>query len=83
MSSFGKYLNLVPFIFNAIQLAESLYSNKPKSGSDKKDFVMSAAQTVIGGIHSVSTGGQKGTWERIANPVSNIIDIGCSILFKD
>ena len=42
---------------------------------------MEATKTIIDGVQSVSTGGQKETWDRIKAPVSGIIDNAASIMF--
>ncbi len=60
-------------------LAEMLLG--PKEGKQKKDMVMVAAEAIMGGISAVSTGGQAETWNRIAAPVSAIIDAAASIAF--
>jgi len=72
---------LLPSILGLMGIAERAFSSVPKSGQQKKDLVMAAAQTIIGGVQSVSTGGQAATWQAIAAPISQIIDAASSIAF--
>lgn len=69
-------LQLLPSL---IALAEKLLG--PKTGEAKKELVMSAAEIAMTAIGSLSTGGQKDTWERVKPAVSTIIDAGVSIAF--
>lgn len=71
---------LLPFLVRLIGLAEQVF-RQPKSGPEKKAFVVDAAKTVVDGIGAVSTGGQAETWGRISQPVDEIIDATADILF--
>lgn len=65
---------ILKFLPALIGIAEGLFSWKSKSGSDKKDFVTNTLKTVVAGVQSESTGGQKETWDAIAPSVSIAID---------
>jgi hypothetical protein len=58
-----------------IQLAETAFSWKQKSGQDKKNFVVTAVQSFLAIIQGVSTGGQKATWERYSPVISSAVDV--------
>ena len=72
---------LLPTILTLIGLAEKAFDKVPESGEQKKELVTTAAKAIVGGITSVSTGGQADTWNKIADPVSNIIDNAAAIAF--
>jgi hypothetical protein len=46
-------------------VAEALFNKEPKSGAQKKELVTNAFSTVIDMVASVSTGGQKETWNAV------------------
>lgn len=77
------FLKLVPFILQMMVLSERLFIGKPQSGAEKKAVVMGTAQAVVGAMQTVSTGGQKETWDQLADPVSQLIDSACTVVFKD
>ena len=72
-------VKLLPTIVNLMGLAEKVLG--PKAGEQKKELVMGAAQAIIGGVAAVSTGGQADTWDRIKDPVSQIVDSAAAIAF--
>lgn len=74
-------VKLLPFIFQMVTLAEKAFSDKPKSGADKKALVTTGAKAAVGAITAISTGGQADTWNRIAEPVSGIIDMAAGIMY--
>ena len=69
---------ILPAFVNA---AEMLFSQRPKSGTEKKEAVTEAAKAGIEVLLAASKGGQKHTWERIAPKVSEMIDDTASLLF--
>lgn len=71
MSIFGFILGMLPQLIN---LAEGIFSFKSKSGEQKKEFVSGTLKTAVDIVDSVSTGGQKKTWDTIAPAVSVMID---------
>lgn len=73
--------NIIPLIIKLIPLAEDLFGNEAKSGEKKKEFVMGTSKAIVDGLTIMSTGGQKETWERLAEPISWIIDAACGLLF--
>lgn len=83
----GKYfsvaMKLLPTILQLMAIAENLFDGKPDSGAEKKAMVTATAKTIVEGVGSVSTGGQAETWERIKDPVSNIIDNAAAIAFPE
>lgn len=79
----NMFLKLTPFVLQMMMIAEIYFNDKPKSGAEKKALVMGTAQTVIGAVQTVSKGGQKETWDQLAEPVSVLIDGAASIMFKE
>jgi len=83
----GKFfelaIKLLPSILQLMGVAEHMLRDKPNSGAEKKAAVMAATGAIINGIEGVSTGGQSETWERIKDPVSNIIDNAATIVFPE
>lgn len=73
--------SVIPLIIKLIPLAEGLFKDEPKSGEKKKELVTTVAKATIESLTSFSTGGQKETWEKLAAPISWIIDMACSLLF--
>ena len=80
-----NYLNLLvallPTIIKLMGIAEVTMADKPQSGPEKKNFVMSIIEAIFGGISAISTGGQAETWNRIKEPVGTIIDAAAGIAF--
>ncbi|PKN67173.1 MAG: hypothetical protein CVU57_04270 [Deltaproteobacteria bacterium HGW-Deltaproteobacteria-15] len=76
-------MKLLPTILQLMGIAESLFEDKPNSGKEKKAVVTTAAKAIVEGVGAVSTGGQAETWERIKDPVSNIIDNAAAIAFPE
>ena len=81
MAWFAIIVQLLPALLKLMGLVEVAFSGIPNSGAQKKELVTVAVETIIGGIQTVSTGGQAETWNRIAAPVSAIIDAAASIAF--
>ena len=80
---FEMAIRLLPTILQLMGAAEQFFGDKPNSGAAKKQAVMTATGAILNGVESVSTGGQAETWERIKEPVSNIIDNAASIMFPE
>lgn len=76
-------INLAPAIIKLIGMAEIALADKPKSGAEKKALVMGATEAIVEGMTSVSTGGQKETWEQIKEPVSGLVDAAAGAMFRD
>lgn len=74
-------IKLIPTILSMVSLAERLYTDKPKSGAEKKSFVLSAVEALMGGASAVFTGGAADTWARIKEPVGTIIDAAATVAF--
>lgn len=70
---------LIPHILKLMMSAEAFHG--AGNGEQKKEAVMTGVQEVIGATQELSKGGQKETWDEIAEPVSNIVDNACDILF--
>ena len=81
-----NWLQLLPIIMNIvlklIPVAEKAFSDKPKSGPEKKAMVVETARTVVGALGAHSTGGQKETWTILKDPVNIVIDETCNHLFN-
>lgn len=80
MSNIAIIMALLPFITRLIGLAESIFTGA-KQGKVKKQLVMDATATIVGGIGAVSSGGQKETWDKIAEPIGNIVDNLVPVIF--
>lgn len=74
---------LVPVITDLIGVAEQAFSNKPKSGEQKKAFVVQAAKDIVTGGEKLSTGGAKGTWDFADMFVPKMVDSIAGFFFKD
>lgn len=74
-----KWFDILRIIISLMSAVEPLFG--PGSGATKKQVVTNAAKTVVDAVGALSTGGQKQTWEKISEPVSNIIDNTAAILF--
>lgn len=68
---------LLPFVIQAIGLVESLFG--PGTGPKKKQAVLDMSKTVVTAMQTVSTGGQKETWDNIAEPVGKMVDAAVAI----
>ncbi len=82
MNWLSLIFKLLPTVFQLAKVAEKAFDDIPESGPQKKELVMGATQAIILGAHSVSEGPQKETWEKIAAPISGIVDAACGFLFK-
>lgn len=77
MINLSLLIHLLPVIISLMGTAEKAMTK----GADKKALVMESTKAIITGLQTVSTGGQKETWDRIAIPVSDIIDNISTIVF--
>ena len=71
---------VLPALLELMGFAEK-YFNSPKSGPDKKAFVLGGVQAVVAGMQTVSTGGQKETWDAVAKVASPLIDAAANLAF--
>jgi thioester reductase-like protein len=81
MTWFALIVQLLPALLKLMGLVEVAFSGISNSGAQKKELVTAAVEAIIGGIQTVSTGGQAETWNRIAAPISAIIDSAAAIAF--
>jgi len=82
MSTWLFALQLIPLIIHLMTVAEKLLG--PGTGVQKKAFVKDGIQQTINAIATVSTGGQKNTWESVElfiTPISQLIDVLTALLF--
>lgn len=82
MSNWLFALQLLPLLTNLITMAEKLLGDG--EGVKKKAFVKDGVEQTIKAISSVSTGGQKETWQNIElfyEPLSGLIDSLAGLLF--
>ena len=68
-------ITLLPTITKLVELAESLFTDKPKSGAQKKAFVQLAVNDIIHGAMDVTTGGANNTFKKLDVAVPKLIDI--------
>lgn len=86
MQFFTIFAKLLPFIFQAVKVAEVMTNEKSK-GPEKKAAVKLGVNAVFDGWKEASTGGQKETAEK-AEPLFEAltdkgIDLAASMLFND
>ena len=71
---------LLPFVFQLIRAAEKLFT-EPGQGEVKKQFVVDSLKAAFSVIASLSTGGQKITWDSLAPVMNGIIDTAVGLFF--
>lgn len=71
---------VLPSILALMDIAERVFT-QPRSGENKKAWVIGAAEAIVKGMQDVSTGGQKDTWDAVAEVASPLIDKAASIAF--
>lgn len=81
MNKFNMGLNILQGIFSLIHFAEALYSDKPKTGQQKKQLVMEGAKGIIESASNLTSGGAKSTWEKIEKIAPTLIDDASSLLY--
>jgi len=74
-------VTLIPSIMRLMGIAEKALEEKPKSGQEKKQLVMDGAKAIVEGVTSVSTGGQKETWEFLEEPMAGMVDNLTTIMY--
>lgn len=80
MKIFQLFVQLVPFIFQAVTAAEK-YFDKAQSGAEKKAAVKDGVKALYDGAQGVSTGGQKDTLDTLEPLVDKAIDVAAAFLF--
>jgi len=80
MNKFNFGLKIFEGIMGLIHLAEALHSDQPKSGLKKKQEVMEWTKEVTS-VEGVTTGGAKGTWEKLEPVLPGVIDSTVGIFF--
>jgi len=75
--------SIAPFVVQMVGVAEKAFDGEPHAGSEKKEFVMNATESVVGAVTSVSTGGQAETWQALSGPIGYFVDAACSFLFQN
>ncbi len=80
MNLLGIIAMLLPAL---MQGAEALFSDRPKTGQEKKSAVTMAAKAAVDALHQNSRGGQKATWDKLAPAVDSMIDSTASLLFPN
>jgi len=74
-----KWFDILRLVLVLMQAVEAGFG--PKTGATKKDVVVGAVKTGVDALSFLSEGGQKNTWDKIAEPVSNIVDNFATVLF--
>lgn len=75
-------LQLIPLVTNLVKIAEGMMG--PGSGVEKKAFVIDGVEQIIKAMPSVSSGGQKATWEALLSviePIKALVDAVAGFLF--
>lgn len=75
------WVAFLPLILNLVTFVEKLFDESGQ-GEVKKSTVVGAAKAVVDGFSSVSTGGQKETWESLAPFVDKAIDVAVGVANK-
>lgn len=71
-----EWLGLVTALLpSLLRIVEGLFSEKPKSGPEKKEAAMGGLAGFAKGMEAISTGGQKETWREINNNMGVISDL--------
>ncbi len=65
-------VQILPFVLRLMGIAEEALGSG--TGEKKKEMVTQGAKTIVEGLATISTGGQKETWNALAEPVSQFID---------
>ena len=73
------WMNIAAMIIQLIGVVEKVYQDIKGKGTVKKETVMAATQVIVNDVASVSTGGQKDTWESMAPLVSSFVDMAVTI----
>ena len=84
MANILLVIQLIPLIINLMVTIEKLLG--AGTGVQKKEFVKDGIKQVVKGMTSVSTGGQKETWQAVdllMVPISSLIDILAALLFPN
>ena len=74
------FFQLIPLIMKLIEFAEKYYTS-PKSGTEKKAFVIETVKAIYAGAQGVSTGGQAETLAKIEPLLDPVVNFGASMLF--
>ena len=69
-----SWLALIPLVIKLVGFVETLFGEAKGQGEVKKSTVLGATQAIVDGVASVSTGGQKETWEAISPVVGSVVD---------
>ncbi len=73
-------ISIFRLIPSLVRLIEAIVPGKGQ-GVVKKTAVKESVKAIVDGVHAVSTGGQKETWDLIHEPVDQTIDIVADSLF--
>ena len=74
-------LRLVPMIVALVDQAEKLFKDEPKSGEQKRKFVLDTIRILIGGASAVFTGGALDTWKLLEFPITLLVDYSAALQF--
>ncbi|MCP4579816.1 MAG: hypothetical protein GY846_26395 [Deltaproteobacteria bacterium] len=81
MDWFTMIMAAISLAIRLVPVAEKAFDDKPDSGAEKKQMVLTGTKALIDTIGAVSTGGQAETWKKIEVPVSDAIDATCAVMF--
>jgi len=71
---FEALTKIVPFV-------ESWFSDKPKSGAEKKKLAMESLKSVVKAGDAIATGGAKSTWDKVEKHAPDLIDMTAKMMF--
>ena len=81
MNKFNTGLSILQGVFSLIHFAEAWYSDKPKTGEQKKQLVMNGLKSIVRSAEAVTTGGAHKTWEKIGKVAPELIDNSVQLLY--
>lgn len=71
-------LQLVPTL---VKIAEAIFANIPKSGAEKREFVLGVVDNLAVVADNTFTGGARQTWEQIKPSVGLVVDATANIIY--
>lgn len=80
-NKFETGINILKGVFSLVHFFEALFSDKPKTGAQKKQLVIESAKSLIDTAENLSTGGMHNTWEKIETVLPDVVDSAASILY--
>jgi hypothetical protein len=71
---------IIKLLPSLVAIAELIF-NRPKSGAEKKQWVLAMMEHLFNGADAAFTGGAAETWGRIREPAGVLVDAAANIAF--